>query len=54
MEYRDGLRTFVVIPNGWVHEGDGGAFSRSEEGPGRTDACQFYLQQPIPSPTLRN
>ena len=26
IEYRDGLRAFVVMPNGWIHENDGGSF----------------------------
>src|SRR5262249_25132451 len=26
VEYQDGLKAAVAMPNGWVHEGDGGAF----------------------------
>jgi hypothetical protein len=50
IEYRDGLRAFVVIPNGWVHEGDGGAFvfAGQRKGAEKPDACRFYLQQPDP------
>ena len=50
VEYRDGLRAFVVMPNGWVHEGDGGAFifAGQRKGQDKPDACQFYLQQPDP------
>jgi hypothetical protein len=50
VEYRDGLRAFVVMPNGWVHEGDGGAFvfAGRRNGQDQPDACQFYLQQPDP------
>jgi hypothetical protein len=50
VEYRDGLRAYVVMPNGWVYEGDGGAFvfAGRRKGQDRPDACQFYLQQPDP------
>ena len=52
IEYRDGLRAFVVILNGWVHEreGDGGGFvfATQRKGADKPDACQFYLQQPDP------
>jgi hypothetical protein len=50
IEYRDGLRAFVVVPNGWIHEGDGGAFvfAAQRKGVEKPDACQFYLQQPDP------
>ena len=50
VEYRDGLRAFVVVPNGWVHEGDGGGFvfAGQRKGQDKPDACQFYLQQPDP------
>ncbi|MBA4186930.1 MAG: hypothetical protein C0467_02825 [Planctomycetaceae bacterium] len=50
IEYRDGLRAFVVMPNGWVYEGDGGAFffSGQRKGADKPDVCQFYLQQPDP------
>jgi hypothetical protein len=50
IEYRDGLRAAVAVMNGWVHEGDGGAFCfacklKNEEKPHSTN---FYLQQPDP------
>src|SRR5581483_3326611 len=50
VEYRDGLRAFVVLPNGWVHEGDGGAFvfAGQRKGVEKPDACHYYLQQPDP------
>jgi hypothetical protein len=50
VEYRDGLRAFVVLPNGWVHEGDGGAFVFAGQlrGEPKPAGCQFYLQQPDP------
>jgi hypothetical protein len=50
VEYRDGFKAFVVIPNGWIHEGDGGAFifAGQQKGKDKPDACQFYLQQPDP------
>jgi hypothetical protein len=50
VEYRDGLRAFVVLPNGWVHEGDGGAFvfAGQRKGAEKPDACHYYLQQPDP------
>lgn len=50
VEYCDGLRAFVVLPNGWVHEGDGGAFvfAGQVRGQPKPAGCQFYLQQPDP------
>ncbi|MBN9522280.1 hypothetical protein J0H58_27805 [bacterium] len=49
VEYRDGFRAFVVMPNGWIHEGDGGGFVFGGQVRGRDPvACQFYLQQPDP------
>jgi hypothetical protein len=50
VEYGDGLKAAVAIPNGWIHEGDGGAFTfackiRDEDKPRST---HFYLQQPDP------
>ena len=50
VEYRDGLRAFAVLPNGWVYEGDGGAFTFAGQvkGDPKPAACQFYLQQPDP------
>lgn len=50
VEYRDGLREFVVIPNGWIHENDGCPFifAGQRKGQDKPDVCQFYLQQPDP------
>jgi hypothetical protein len=50
IEYRDGFRAAVAMLNGWVYEGDGGAFCfagrlRGEDKPLST---LFYLQQPDP------
>ena len=50
IEYRDGFRAAVIVPNGWIHEGDGGGFTfagqlKGEEKPVST---HFYLQQPDP------
>jgi hypothetical protein len=50
VEYRDGFKAAVAMLNGWVYEGDGGAFVFSGEvkGEDRPQACHFYLQQPDP------
>jgi hypothetical protein len=50
IEYRDGLKAAVVMPNGWVHEGDGGAFTFACQlkGEAKSRATHFYLQQPDP------
>ncbi|MBY0456987.1 MAG: hypothetical protein K2V38_06600 [Gemmataceae bacterium] len=50
VEYADGLRAFVAIPNGWVHENDGSPFifAGQRKGADKPDVCQFYLQQPDP------
>jgi hypothetical protein len=50
LEYLDGLRAFVVMPNGWIHEGDGGGFifAGQQKAKAQPEACQFYLQQPDP------
>ena len=50
LDYRDGFKGAVVMLNGWVHEGDGGAFTFAGRvrGHDRRAACQFYLQQPDP------
>jgi hypothetical protein len=50
LEYRDGLKAAVAMLNGWVHEGDGGAFVFAGRLKGRDEpaACHFYLQQPDP------
>jgi hypothetical protein len=50
IEYRDGFRAAVAMLNGWLYEGDGGAFTfagklRSKVAP---VATHFYLQQPDP------
>jgi hypothetical protein len=50
LEYRDGFRAAVAMLNGWLYEGDGGAFTfagklRSKAAP---VATHFYLQQPDP------
>lgn len=50
VEYRDGLTAAVAMLNGFLHEGDGGAFCfagqfKGEEKPRST---HFYLQQPDP------
>jgi hypothetical protein len=50
IEYRDGLEAAVAMMNGWVHEGDGGAFVfaghlKEQKKPAAT---HFYLQQPDP------
>src|SRR5262245_16411241 len=50
LEYRDGFKAAVAMLNGWVHEGDGGAFvfaGRLKDQP-KPVACHFYLQQPDP------
>ncbi len=50
IEYRDGFRAAVAMLNGWVHEGDGGAFcfAGKLQGQDRPAATHFYLQQPDP------
>jgi hypothetical protein len=49
IEYRDGLRAGMLMPNGWVHEGDGGAFIFAGQVKDRpAEACLFYMQQPDP------
>ena len=52
VEYRDGLRAFVVLLNGWMHDGDGDGggfiFAGQRKGQDKPDACQFYLQTPDP------
>lgn len=50
IDYRDGLRAAMVMLNGWVHEGDGGAFCfacRVADQP-RPVATHFYLQNEDP------
>ena len=50
VEYRDGFRAFVVMPNGWIYEGDGAGFvfGCQRKGQAKPDACHYYLQQPDP------
>jgi hypothetical protein len=50
IEYRDGCKGAVAMLNGWVHEGDGGAFTFAGQirGEKRPASCAFYLQQPDP------
>jgi hypothetical protein len=50
IEYRDGFRAFVLMLNGWVHEGAGGNFNFAcqRKGQEKPEACQFFLQQPDP------
>ena len=50
IEYRDGLKAAVAMMNGYVHEGDGGAFCFAGQlrGEPKPRATQFYLQQPDP------
>jgi hypothetical protein len=50
LEYRDGFRAAVAMLNGWVHEGDGGAFCFAGRlrGRDRPVSTHFYLQQPDP------
>jgi hypothetical protein len=50
IEYRDGLRAAVAMLNGWLYEGDGGAFTfaASLRGRDRPVSTHFYLQQPEP------
>ncbi len=50
IEYRDGFKAAVAMLNGWVHEGDGGAFTFAGRlrGQAQPVATHFYLQQPDP------
>src|SRR5262249_15027211 len=50
IEYRDGLKAAVAMMNGYVNEGDGGAFTFAGQlqGQDRPVATHFYLQQPDP------
>jgi hypothetical protein len=50
IEYRDGLRAAVAVMNGWIYEGDGGAFcfACKLKGEDQPRSTQFYLQQPDP------
>lgn len=50
IEYRDGFKAAVAMLNGWVQEGDGGAFTFAGRlgNQERIASCAFYLQQPDP------
>jgi hypothetical protein len=50
IEYRDGFSAAVPVPNGWIYEGDGGAFTFAAKlkGQEKPVSTQFYLQQPDP------
>jgi hypothetical protein len=50
VEYRDGFKAAVALLNGWVHEGDGGAFvfAGQIKGEDKPRATHYYLQQPDP------
>ena len=50
IEYVDGLKAAVAMMNGYVYEGDGGAFTFACRLKGQPDiqSCLFYLQQPDP------
>jgi hypothetical protein len=50
IEYRDGFKATVAMLNGFVYEGDGGAFCFAGrlKGERESRSCQFYLQQPDP------
>ena len=50
IEYRDGFRAAVAMLNGWLYEGDGGAFVFAGKLKDRDKpaACHYYLQQPDP------
>jgi hypothetical protein len=50
IEYVDGLKAAVAMMNGWVYEGDGGAFTFAAKLKDQKEpaATHFYLQQPDP------
>jgi len=50
IEYRDKFKAAVVMMNGYVHEGDGGAFTFACQVRGQEKllSTHFYLQQPDP------
>lgn len=50
IDYHDGLKAAVAMLNGYLYEGDGGAFifAGSITGQAKPVSCQFYLQQPDP------
>ena len=50
VEYRDGLKAFVLMANGWIHEGPGGSFifAGQVKGEAKPQSCQFYLHNEEP------
>jgi hypothetical protein len=50
IDYRDGFKAAVAMMNGWVREGDGGAFCFAGQlrGQAQPVGTHFYLQQPDP------
>lgn len=50
IEYRDGFKAAVAMMNGYVQEGDGGAFAFAGQlaGQDQPASTHFYLQQPDP------
>jgi hypothetical protein len=50
VDYRDGFKVAVFMPNGWIHEGDGGGFTFAGrlKGEDKLVSTHFYLQQPDP------
>jgi hypothetical protein len=50
IEYRDGLTAAVAMLNGFLYEGDGGAFCFAGrlKGDEKPRSCLYYLQQPDP------
>jgi hypothetical protein len=50
IEYRDGFKAAVAMLNGWIYEGDGGAFvfAGKLKDKDESAATHFYLQQPDP------
>jgi hypothetical protein len=50
IEYRDGFKAAAAMLNGFLYEGDGGAFCFAGQikGEDKPRSCLFYLQQPDP------
>ncbi len=50
IEYLDGFKAAVAMLNGFLYEGDGGAFcfACQVKGEAKPRSCQYYLQQPDP------
>jgi hypothetical protein len=50
IEYRDGFKAAAALLNGFLYEGDGGAFCFAGriKGEDKPRSCHFYLQQPDP------